>query len=536
MKSIRNKLPIIIILLIAAFLRLYNLSGIIISLNTDELAIGYNSYSLLTTGKDEWGKTFPLSLQSFGDWKLPLYPLITMVPIKIFGLNEFAVRITSALAGIASVGLIYLLSLKIFRKKPIALMSAVFLAISPWSILFSRGAYEPNLALAFLLAGIYLFYYFIEKDKFYSFLFSAIFFALTIFTYASYDVFMPLFFATLLIFYRRKIFNQKVNFIPVIFFFIVFGVFIFSTLSGSIGKLTELSIYNDPGTIYNRSDRFRSDASHDSLIIEKLIYNKYTAAAYQLGENYLESFSQTFLFDKGGVKVFYNISGFGFLYLSDSFLLVLGLFFLIWKKHDSLRLIIIWLLIAPIPLAITKEVPAPTRIMAILPVFMFIEAYGAYTFYEYAITKKMYLYKLVGITFLFVFLYNFIFFIDIYFKHLNVQNAIFFHYGYKQAVLISNKYPNDKIVMTGPDNFPYISFLFYDKYDPNKFRQEVKYYPQRINGLVLVKNFGRFTFETINRKKLQKNTLYIDNATLQDTTNLIKLPNGDPLFAYFEGK
>jgi hypothetical protein len=175
--------------------------------------------------------------------------------------------------------------------------------------------------------------------------------------------------------------------------------------------------------------------------------------------------------------------------------------------------------------------------MAILPVFVLASSYGAYSFYEFVVSKKNYFLMLVGMGFTLVFLYNVVLFMDIYFKHMNVQSAIFFRYGFKQAVEIADKYPNDKVVMTSPDNFPYISFLFYKKYDPNKFRQEVKYYNDPKSNFALVKSFGRYTFvPKIDRKHLEPHTLYISNVIPKKPENVIRLPNGDPVFTYFEGK
>ncbi|MFZ5845558.1 MAG: glycosyl transferase, partial [Patescibacteria group bacterium] len=101
-----KKLQLIIltlILIIAATLRLYRLSVIPPGVNRDEASIGYTAYSLLKTGRDEYGRFLPLSFQSFGDWKLPLYIYTTTLFVKIFGLSELAVRLPSAIAGILTV-------------------------------------------------------------------------------------------------------------------------------------------------------------------------------------------------------------------------------------------------------------------------------------------------------------------------------------------------------------------------------------------------------------------------------------------------
>ncbi len=63
-----KKFLLIIILIIAAFLRLWRLESIPPSLTPDEAALGYNAYSVLKTGKDEYGKVLPIIFKSFGDY------------------------------------------------------------------------------------------------------------------------------------------------------------------------------------------------------------------------------------------------------------------------------------------------------------------------------------------------------------------------------------------------------------------------------------------------------------------------------------
>src|SRR3989344_6015585 len=140
--NIKHKLFLLFIILLAAFLRLYKLTDVHPGVNRDEASIGYTAYSLLATGKDEYGRSFPLSFESFGDWKLPFYIYITVPFVKVFGLNELSVRLPSALAGIATVFLTYFLVLELFLKleirnlklPAIALFSALLLAISPWHL------------------------------------------------------------------------------------------------------------------------------------------------------------------------------------------------------------------------------------------------------------------------------------------------------------------------------------------------------------------------------------------------------------------
>ena len=118
MKKFFNwKTALLLIIILAFCLRVYELDTIPNSLNPDEAALGYTSYSFLKTGADEHGKFLPLSLQSFGDWKLPVYSYTGVVPVALFGLNEFSVRLTSAMAGVAGVLLIYFIIKRYIKKK-----------------------------------------------------------------------------------------------------------------------------------------------------------------------------------------------------------------------------------------------------------------------------------------------------------------------------------------------------------------------------------------------------------------------------------
>src|SRR3990167_9986113 len=85
------------ILLIGGFLRFYKLGSIPSGLYVDEAVTGYNSYSILETGKDEYGKSLPIAFRFFGSYSPPLYTYLTSAIIHFRGLDIFAVRFVSAL-------------------------------------------------------------------------------------------------------------------------------------------------------------------------------------------------------------------------------------------------------------------------------------------------------------------------------------------------------------------------------------------------------------------------------------------------------
>src|SRR5439155_27353680 len=111
------------------------------SMDWDEVSFGYNAYSVLHTGKDEYGVSYPLAFRAFGEYKQPVYAYLDVVSIGLFGLNSFAVRFPSAFFGSIGIIFVYFMTYELFRKyrfaKNIAFFSMAFYAFSPWSIQFS---------------------------------------------------------------------------------------------------------------------------------------------------------------------------------------------------------------------------------------------------------------------------------------------------------------------------------------------------------------------------------------------------------------
>ncbi len=183
LKKYSEILIITTILLLALFLRFYKLSEIPNGFYVDEAAIGYNSYSLLETGRDEYGKTFPIILRSYTMFAPPLYTYFTMLPIKLFGLSIFSVRFISALSGVLSTLIIYFIckQIHLFHSKATAYIAAFLYAISPWSIFFSRGAFEAN--LAFFLLSLGIFFALLTKKNRWNLVVSFLFLSLSTYAY-----------------------------------------------------------------------------------------------------------------------------------------------------------------------------------------------------------------------------------------------------------------------------------------------------------------------------------------------------------------
>src|SRR4030043_983600 len=108
-----KKIIIIAVLLLSALLRFYRLDSYP-ALNADEAAIGYSAYSLIETGKDEHGNSWPIHFQSFNDYKPGLYFYLVLPFVRVLGLNEWAVRIPNAALSVLTVLVVYLLVNELF--------------------------------------------------------------------------------------------------------------------------------------------------------------------------------------------------------------------------------------------------------------------------------------------------------------------------------------------------------------------------------------------------------------------------------------
>ncbi len=140
-------------LLLAFVLYFYKLSSIPSGFYVDEALPGFTAYSLSKTGLDEWGKAFPVTFRFFGFYSPPLFTYSAVPFVTIFGPTIFAVRSLSAIFGLLSIVIIYLLTQELFKNRKVSNLAALILATSPWVVLYARTGYEINPGMAILALG-----------------------------------------------------------------------------------------------------------------------------------------------------------------------------------------------------------------------------------------------------------------------------------------------------------------------------------------------------------------------------------------------
>ncbi len=534
------------IVVTAFLLRIIALQTYPTGFTADEAAQGYTAYSILQTGHDEWGKFLPLNLRSFGDFKPPLYTYLTIPSIAIFGLTEFAVRFPSALFGTIAVLFTYLLARKLTQDERIGLMAAFLLAVSPWHLPLSRGAFEANLTTSLLTAGIYFFLLGLEKPRF--LWLSSIFFILNTFSYHSSRIITPLIILGLIYWKRDALRMLKSKLYGPTILLGIFAVIVFATFfAGAGSRASDVVIFHPTGGWGAVADR-RFEAVNLGLpdSIARVFSNKILYIISTFTNNYLSYFSFEYLFTSGPPEGTYGmVPGRGVLYLFEIATIASALYLLVTKKYDYLKFLCFWLLIAPIPAALAKGFMAGNREAVAMPAWQIISAIGILFLYDQAKTRWPMRLNVFRVALVVVPLFFFSFFLENYLYHAPSVRAGDMHYGWQEAVTYIKQHDGeyDHIVVSRMLSEPQAFLAFYLPIAPQSFQQAspgfLQYEKEGKPFLDQLGNYGigKYEFMEIPRGLIaQEKTLYVGTAEeLQANKNIIhkiSYPNGTPAFIF----
>ena len=487
-------------------IRLPLFSKIPAGLNRDEAALGYNAYSILKTGRDEYGKLFPISITSFGDQKLPGY-VYTLIPfIAMFGLHPWVVRLPSLLAGVSIVILAGLLArqfsdILINEKKlrpffPLLAMLAV--ALSPWSNHFSRVAYEAHLALAFFMAGLnMLFFSRTQKGFLRISVWTAVFWSLSMVTYHSYIILIPLITLGVLIIDTSivKKTSRKTMVICSGVFAIALAIMFFGGVwSGNAKKSQGISPFHTDSLW--RSITIYRNAFPGPLLLKKIVFNKTNEMISRFAGNYATTLSGAFFFVVGSSHPDHNPENVPNLHLYAFPFILFGLFAL-WEKrqHREARYLFLWIVAALAVPSFTINPEHTVRISPIFPVLDLLTAFGVLAVLQ--LTSSIPTRKVLAFFLGVIVLVSALRYLTQYLVIAQTPNVS--HEKYTLLAHAIQKYRTDtnEIVTQSPSSSPYIWYLFETAMDPRVFWQTVERYPETDEYFIHVRKVGNVTFESI---------------------------------------
>ena len=510
--------------------------------NADEAALGYNAYSLIQTGKDEHGNSWPIHFQSFNDYKPGGYVYIILPFVKLFGLNEWSVRAPAAFLGVLTVYALYLLSELLFKDKRIALISAFFLSISPWHIHFSRGGWEVNTATFFIVLAVYSFLRFIDIKKWKYLAFSFLSFGVSLYTYHSARLIAPLLGLGLLVIYWKEldIFkNIKKYLVYAGLFLIIMLPLALDLTNGQAGsRVAGVGLFADSGPL-SRIEEQRTEHGDFRSIPSRIMHNKLVNYGLAFVENWSEHYHGLFLFLSGDDIQRNKVPETGQMYLYDLPLLVFGLLILVKQlKTNGYQLVLYWLIIAPIAAALTFQSPHALRAQNMVIPLVIISAIGASNLVNWLKSTK---FVSIGYWLLAIgCIWSFARYQHMFWVHMAKEYPFSSQYGVKELVsyLSNNQKTYKDIVITDRYDQPYILYLFYTKYDPAKFQKEHTLTSRDGFGFSTVRDFSNLHFYSIKfgeMRTIYPNSLIIGTPEeIPDEANIIKRIYGTNGYEYFD--
>jgi len=516
MKKILNfknfPIPFLLIIILASFLRLYNLGNVPMGMTDDEIRETYTAYSIAHTGKDVFGNTLPVvfNIDGASTWS-PVLVYIKAPFSLLLPLNPFTARFPYALAAIFSVALFYFIVKKLFNER-IAIASSFALAVSVWQIQLARFVIEANISLTLYLLGIFIFLY--SKNKTKLIVLSMVVFFLAFFGYSAFKLFfLPL--MIILIWYKFKELGRKhlaIILATILLAFGSYGFLVVTQNAASYASAGRNALFIQDTQKTSLSVELERRASNEPQIIETLYHNKFTYWGRTFVTNYLTAFSPQYLFLNQEASGIYSIWGRGEMYVFEVVFLFFGLLYLFTKKRKEFYLILLFLLISPLPSALGTNTPTWTSRSAFMVFWLYVFVGGGiyyiltmfkktnYKYFVFAIIALCYFYGVMGYVFQ-------------YYYDWSRTNSKYFSLPTRELIYATNKYVNEgkKVIISGARPVEFLNYAFYNKVDPKIVQSKINKFPIELGSVTFTQEC--FVKEKENLYKfIPAGVVYISNA------------------------
>lgn len=509
-------LAVFAVFTLAFLLRFAYLSEVPNGLQQDETSLGYNAYSVLMTGKDEYGTPYPLYFKAFGEYKLPGYIYLSIPSLAILGVNEFSIRFLSALTGSLTVIVFFFFILSLTKDKYLALIASFLLAINPWHLHFSRGAFEVTPALFFITLGAFLFVLSVKMNRWYLLLLSILSFGGAVYTYNIARLLAPALLILLIYLYWKE-FRRNKTFVSLTITagLLVFLPYIFSLFSQGGFSSTKGTLITSSAVVQSALLEFRSYFIDLPLLLNKLLLNQWVLTSWKYLENLLSYFSVQFLFLSGSPHGNHGIGTVGQFYVLEFVTIIVGVVNLLTRRNILAYLFIGWFLLTIIIASLTREAPHATRsFFLIIPLIVF-SAFGAINIWQnLSVQKKSTRLALVGLVILFGG-YNLFYYFGSYYKRFPIAYAKSWRQQDKALSLYikENERKYNTIIFDTDAGFIYTSLVFFTQFSPLDFQHSAVRQPDDSEGMSEVSSFGKYTFKDVDWGKdyPASKTLYITN-------------------------
>ncbi len=379
---------LLILIVVASFgLRIFRLDSV--RLTHDEMSIGYNAYSILETGRDEWGRFMPLDFEAFGDHKLPLYIYAAVPSTAVFGLSALGVKLPSLVSGAIFMVAIYVQAREISVSRGDddeidwrAWGAVLAAATAPVLIHFSRSGLESHLALTLFSIGNIFALHWIRGQAltWWGKLLWASTWGLSWYAYVGYRLLVILAVGALLVTaaierWRRNAAKQwrDIAVTGAIFAVVVLPlVGVLFSFSGT-ARFSATSVFGDAGVAASVENKHNYCFMSGGPLVSKvcrIFFNEPLQTGLRIAKPYFATISTPFLFLEGDELAYLQLDGYGTLLLPFLPLVYWGLFR--WFRRgesDDLWLLALFFL-APIPTALTGSPQVVRTSLLFLPLVL----------------------------------------------------------------------------------------------------------------------------------------------------------------------
>jgi 4-amino-4-deoxy-L-arabinose transferase-like glycosyltransferase len=209
-----------LIIIMAVFLRVYQIDSAPAGIYPDEANNGTNAYDAQLSNNYQW--FYPDNNGREG-----LYLNMMAIFFKFFGVSFLTLKLTSIVMGVLTVLGVYFLTKELFlEKRRMALIASYLTAVSFWAIMFSRIGFRAITMLPILTFSTYFLLRGIRKNKKIDYIIGGFIFGLGFHTYIAFRI-APLVFAVLIFFFILS----KQNFLKKSWAgLLLFGTFAFVSL------------------------------------------------------------------------------------------------------------------------------------------------------------------------------------------------------------------------------------------------------------------------------------------------------------------
>jgi len=461
-------LGFVFILILSFFLRFYKLGQIPVSLYWDETAILLDAKIVSRTGHDMHNNSWlQVLFPSYGDYKLPIYIWLASLSVKFLGVTELAIRLPSALTGLATIVLAGYISRELFfkladkKKDYLQLATMLVVAISPWSVMFSRTGFEGHLGQLILTLSIWIILK--ARKKQWLILLSPILGALATYTYFSVRFVWPvIFISTTFLILKKKAWKWLLP--ALIIFWVLLLPMIKSPLYAESNKFrysatSVLNAHDYP----IQSNQYRELAGMN--LIDRILFHRHWLMARELIKNYADNLSLNYLFLTGDPNLRHGTGEHGLFLLIFLPILLVGLYDLFKKQRFELLILIIWWLIALLPASVPETTPHSLRSLNALVPISIILGFGLTSLAE----KKSQFLKFITALLIFGSVFTFSYH---YFTQYGADSAYDWQDGYKEMALeINQALPHvaDVYIDEFDDRF-YLWLLAYGDFTPEEIQ------------------------------------------------------------------